>query len=90
MLIRSMAPKVICADEIGSNNDICAINNAICSGVKGVFTAHGNSIKNLRTNPAMKKILELFILERIVFLSNRNVLKVYYLDTKNLEYKVME
>lgn len=40
MLVRSMAPKVIVADEIGSTNDIKAINYAVCSGVKGIFTAH--------------------------------------------------
>lgn len=40
MLVRSMAPKVIVADEIGSINDIKAINYAVCSGVKGIFTAH--------------------------------------------------
>ena len=40
MLVRSMAPKVIVADEIGSSNDIKAINYAVCSGVKGIFTAH--------------------------------------------------
>lgn len=40
MLVRSMTPKVIVADEIGSKNDINAINYAVCSGVKGIFTAH--------------------------------------------------
>ena len=40
MMIRSMSPKVIVADEIGSSNDIKAINYAVCSGVKGIFTAH--------------------------------------------------
>lgn len=40
MLIRSMTPDVICADEIGSLEDVEAINYAMCSGIKGVFTAH--------------------------------------------------
>ena len=31
MLIRSMAPQVIVADEIGSNEDINAIKEAMCS-----------------------------------------------------------
>lgn len=40
MLVRTMTPKVIIADEIGSKEDIKAINYAVCSGVKGIFTAH--------------------------------------------------
>lgn len=40
MLVRTMTPKVIVADEIGSREDIKAINYAVCSGVKGIFTAH--------------------------------------------------
>ena len=31
MLIRSMAPQVIVADEIGNNDDIMAIREAMCS-----------------------------------------------------------
>ena len=38
MLIRSMAPKVIVADEIGNKKDIEAINYAVCSGIKGIFS----------------------------------------------------
>ena len=90
MLIRSMTPKVICADEIGRNEDIDAINYAVCSGVKGIFTAHGNSIENLSLNPAIRNLLNTHLIERIVFLSNRNVSKVFALDKKNLEYIVME
>ena len=45
MLIRSMSPKVIVADEIGREEDVEAINYAVCSGIKGVFTAHGDSIE---------------------------------------------
>ena len=32
MLIRSMSPKVIVADEIGKEEEISAINYAVCSG----------------------------------------------------------
>lgn len=35
MLIRSMAPQVLVADEIGSNDDIEAIKDAMCSRNKG-------------------------------------------------------
>ena len=90
MLVRSMAPKVICADEIGSKEDIKAINYGVTSGVKGIFTAHGNKIENLKLNSEIKKLTDMHILERIILLSNKEVYKVYELDEENLEYKIME
>lgn len=72
MLIRSMSPQVICADEIGSIEDIEGIKYIVCSGVKGIFTAHGSNFKELQLNPILKQLLDLYIFERIVFLdSNR-------------------
>ena len=38
--IRSMAPQVLIADEIGSVQDSEVIKYAVCCGVKGIFTAH--------------------------------------------------
>ena len=38
MLIRSMAPKVVVADEIGNKEEIKPIMYAMCSGIKGIFT----------------------------------------------------
>jgi len=55
MLIRSMAPEVICADEIGNIDDVEAINYAICSGIKGIFTAHGRKYGRLIFKPSFKQ-----------------------------------
>lgn len=94
MLIRSMAPKVICADEVGSNDDIEPINYAVCSGIKGIFTAHGSNLEEISVNPTLKKLLTLHIFERIIFLSDKNqkagIEKVYALNRKTLEYIIME
>lgn len=91
MLIRSMAPNVISADEIGSFADSEAINYAICSGIKGIFTAHGDSILDLKLNPAIGGLLDMFIFERIVILDSKNkgqLKNVYKLD-KNLKKYVI-
>ncbi len=76
MLVRSMSPKVVVADEIGSKEDIDAINYALCSGVKGIFTAHGNNIQTLKLNPIFNKMLELNLFEKIIFLDNKEKGKV--------------
>ena len=92
MLIRSMAPKIIVADEIGSYEDVEAINQAVCSGIKGMFTAHGSSIEDMMLNPALKELLKTHIFERIVFLSAKQekgeIEKVYGLDKASQEYIV--
>lgn len=74
MLIRSMNPKVIVADEIGSAKDIDAIKYAICSGVKGVFTAHGNGLKDIINNPILNELYITDGIERVLAIDeNRNV-----------------
>lgn len=94
MLIRSMSPKVISADEIGNENEIEAINYAICSGVKGVFTAHGASLEEISINPTLKALLKLHAFERIVILTDKHkkaeIEKVYALNKKTTEYIIME
>ena len=69
MLVRSMAPDVIVCDEIGSIEDINAIDYAMCSGVKGIFTAHGKNIEEINKNPELSKLLNKHIFERIILLN---------------------
>ena len=75
MLIRSMSPKVIVADEIGREEDIEAINYAVCSGIKGIFTAHGDSIEDVIKNPILGKLYNTNTFERSLFLDeNRKII----------------
>lgn len=76
MLVRSMAPKVIIADEIGTEEDIEAIQYALCSGVKGIFTAHGNNKKDIEENPIFKKMLNLKLFQKIIILDNKEKGKI--------------
>lgn len=71
MLIRSMAPQVICADEIGKIGDSEIIKEAFCSGVKGIFTAHGANMQDIYNNPILKELLETNLIQRIILLDNR-------------------
>lgn len=72
MLVRSMSPRVIIADEIGNKEDIEAIKYAMSSGVKGIFTAHGENEEDLRQNPIFKEMIDLKMFNKIIFLSNKN------------------
>jgi stage III sporulation protein AA len=66
-----MAPKVIVADEIGSKEDVKAIRIAMCSGVKGIFTAHGSNLEDIKLNPNIKELIENNCFEKIIFLSDK-------------------
>lgn len=89
ILVRSMAPKVIIADEIGTSDDIDAINYALCSGCKGIFSAHGSSINDIYRNPILKKLLDSWVFERLIFLDKKKQGKakeIYKLNKENLKY----
>lgn len=95
MAVRSMAPKVIVADEIGNYNDIEAINYAVCSGVKGIFTAHSLSYETMMLNKELNKLINMKIIERIIFLDSETkgkIKNVYLLaeDTKNYLREVVK
>lgn len=82
MLVRSMSPKIIVADEIGSKEDIEAIEYAVCSGVRGIFTAHGSSMEEIKQNPILSKLLEKQMIDKILFLDNNRRINLGYEKTK--------
>lgn len=68
MLIRSMAPDIIACDEIGTNEDIEAIKEAMTSGVKGIFTMHGKTIEDIKNNKKINELVETKQIEKVIFL----------------------
>jgi len=78
MMIRSMAPQVLVADEIGSMEDIEAIRYALCCGVKGIFTAHAGSMEDVQRNTALYQLISENLIERVICI------------TKNREYIVLK
>jgi stage III sporulation protein AA len=93
MMIRTMSPQVIVADEIGTLDDSYIINYAICSGCKGIFTAHGLDFDDVYLNPILKEIINMHLFEVIIFLDSKNkgeFKDIYLLNKKNLEYKKVE
>lgn len=94
MLVRTMAPEIVVADEIGTEDDIKAIHYAISSGVKGIFTAHGNNIEEVKQNPILNKLFEQNLIQKIVFLDEKErgrIKDVYIVSggkVKNDLYKI--
>ena len=89
MLIRSMSPDIIVCDEIGGEEDIEAINYAMSSGVKGIFTIHASTLEDIYLNNKIKELLEKNIIETIIFLDEKkrgNIKEIYKLNKENKSY----
>lgn len=71
MLIRAMSPRVIAVDEVGSAEDIEAIEYVINCGCKLIATVHGNSMEDVKNKPLLKKLIENKLFERYILLSNK-------------------
>lgn len=71
MAIRSMAPQIVVADEIGSKQDVESIKYAVRCGVKGIFTAHAGSLEELKLNPELKELINEGVFEKIILINSR-------------------
>lgn len=68
MLIRSMTPQVVAADEIGTREDVEAIEYAMHCGCRMLVTAHGNSVEELKQKPVLGQLIQEERFERYIVL----------------------
>ncbi|MBS6397523.1 MAG: stage III sporulation protein AA [Clostridiales bacterium] len=68
MLIRSMAPEVIAVDEIGSREELIAMQYAMNCGCVVLATVHGGSMEELMVKPVLREMIEGKLFERYAFL----------------------
>lgn len=71
LLIRSMSPQVIATDEIGSAEDVAAIQEAVNAGIRLITTVHGRDLLELCMRPILRELIESKIFTRYIVLSNR-------------------
>lgn len=69
MMLRSMSPHVIATDELGTAEDILAVEKIVNSGVSVVATIHGQNEAQLRKRPDISQLLDFF--ECFIVLSRR-------------------
>ncbi len=68
LLLRSMSPDIIATDEIGRNEDVIAIEEAINTGVAIITTAHGSDLDDIRRRPTIKKLINKGFFDRYIIL----------------------
>ena len=71
MLIRSMGPEVIAVDEIGTKEDVHAIDYAMHCGCKLIATVHGKSLDEIRDKPVLGELVRDKRFERYIVLSKK-------------------
>ncbi len=81
MLIRSMAPQIIAVDEIGTTEDMYAIEYAMLCGCKLLATVHGNSLEDVRNKPILGNLMKERRFERYVLMGGEHkvgeVMEIY-------------
>ncbi|NLJ83405.1 MAG: stage III sporulation protein AA [Halanaerobiaceae bacterium] len=71
LLIRAMSPEVVAVDEIGSREDVLAIEEVINAGVKLLCTIHGRDYDSILRRPSLKELLAGKAFARYIVLSNK-------------------
>lgn len=68
MVIRAMSPDIIAVDEIGGEDDIGAIYEALRAGIKLIATIHGDGLEDLKYRSNLNKIMQERIFQRFIVL----------------------
>lgn len=71
MLIRTMSPEIIAVDEIGSREELEAMEYVVNCGCKLIATIHGNSMEDVRQKPVLRRLVEEKMFERYILLNNQ-------------------
>ncbi len=71
MLIRSMSPEVVAVDEIGTAEDLHALESVLNCGCRVLATVHGNSMEDVRQKPLLGDLVERHVFQRYILLSGR-------------------
>ncbi len=90
MLIRSMSPQIIAVDELGSKEELEAIDYVIGCGCKLIATVHGSSLEDIKNKPTLGELIEKRLFERYIILSNvsgiGHIEEIYDMQWKRLYY----
>lgn len=80
MLLRSMSPAVIAADEITAPEDIKAAVSVSNCGVRLIATAHAQNVGELRARPMYRELLEHGIFTKAVVVEKRGGKREYRIE----------
>ncbi len=80
LLLRTMNPQLLAADEITAPEDIAALSAAANCGVSVLATAHGGSLEDLRRRPLYRRLLDEGIFRQVVHISRQGSRRSYRVE----------
>jgi stage III sporulation protein AA len=80
LLLRTMSPQLLAADEITAPEDIAALSEAANCAVPVLATAHASSVDELRRRPLYLTLLEQEIFSRVVLIRREGVQRRYRVE----------
>lgn len=72
MMIRSMSPEILIVDEIGGEEDVSALMEAVLSGVTVICSVHSSSVREAKRRPSLRSLFNDQLFKRFVILSKRH------------------
>ena len=89
MLIRSMSPKVIAVDEIGTIEDAKCLQHIMTCGCRILATAHGDNLDDIQKRPVFKEMIRQGMFTRFIVLKNTQkpgmIAGIYNADNQKIE-----
>lgn len=79
LLLRSMSPQLLAADEITAREDIAALSCAANCAVPVLATAHAGSVADLRRRPLYRCLLEEHVFTHVVLIKREGGRRLYEL-----------
>jgi stage III sporulation protein AA len=70
MLIRSMSPQVVVTDELGRQEDVYAIREALTAGISVIATMHGKDLEEILHRPYVGELIQNKYFDRHIILGN--------------------
>ncbi len=88
MLIRSMGPEVIAVDEIGTAEDVHAVDYAMHCGCKMIATVHAKTLDELKNKPLLGRFMTEKRFERYILLGRGGTVQSIYNERGDTIYQV--
>ncbi|MGN1443156.1 MAG: ATPase, T2SS/T4P/T4SS family [Acutalibacteraceae bacterium] len=89
LAVRTMSPDIIALDEVGSSEEISAIEQAVNSGVKFILTVHASNFDEIVTRPQIEQLINTYSFDKVCLLSSEKVctVKAIY-DSKEIRDEI--
>ncbi len=77
MALRTLTPDIIAFDEIGTLDELSAVEQCMYGGAEVILTAHIGSIAELDCRPVTRRLIDSSILKRIALIDKNHNIKVF-------------